>query len=322
MKRILLHIGYPKTGTTTIQNTLFYNLHNSGSINFLGKARYVDDISINKQHNLINSFINDRISIDDLKIDLLPDKLNVYSNEGSAKVSELDRAKKFFKIFQPDINDVRLLVTLRNQPDLIYSLFVDQHRPGKRIEYKTMEKYFEYIRSNKENNYRGLYFYDALKSYAELFGIKKIYFLFFEDLQNQEAIYYKTISELLDVDASIINDTFNKEHFYKKKKTSEGYYVSIKKQTVIKKIYGQIGAIIGQNSYFKNQLLKMFRNAANINGLEKIIKAMLYNVEEIFIPKLSSKEINDIRDEFKGSNLKLSKKYNLKTYKLKKYGYI
>lgn len=136
MKRILLHIGYPKTGTTTIQNTLFYNLHNSGSINFLGKARYVDDISINKQHNLINSFINDRISIDDLKIDLLPDKLNVYSNEGSAKVSELDRAKKFFKIFQPDINDVRLLVTLRNQPDLIYSLFVDQHRPGKRIEHR------------------------------------------------------------------------------------------------------------------------------------------------------------------------------------------
>lgn len=38
MKRLLLHLGYPKSASTTLQNGLFYELHKNNVTNFIGKA--------------------------------------------------------------------------------------------------------------------------------------------------------------------------------------------------------------------------------------------------------------------------------------------
>ncbi len=38
MKKLLIHIGYPKTGTTTLQEEIFVELHELGKINFLGRT--------------------------------------------------------------------------------------------------------------------------------------------------------------------------------------------------------------------------------------------------------------------------------------------
>jgi hypothetical protein len=38
MSILLLHIGYPKTATTTLQDGLFVKLHQAGKINYIGKA--------------------------------------------------------------------------------------------------------------------------------------------------------------------------------------------------------------------------------------------------------------------------------------------
>ena len=49
-KKIILHVGYPKTATTTLQNRLFYNLHNNSSnINYLGTTKP----EISKIHNIL-----------------------------------------------------------------------------------------------------------------------------------------------------------------------------------------------------------------------------------------------------------------------------
>ena len=37
MRKLYVHVGFPKTGTTTIQSKLFYPLHLAGKINFLGR---------------------------------------------------------------------------------------------------------------------------------------------------------------------------------------------------------------------------------------------------------------------------------------------
>ena len=39
MKKVILHIGYPKTGTTTLQESVFKNLHQAKLINYLGRSR-------------------------------------------------------------------------------------------------------------------------------------------------------------------------------------------------------------------------------------------------------------------------------------------
>jgi hypothetical protein len=37
-KKLLLHIGYPKTATTTLQEEIFMKLHKKGKINYLGRT--------------------------------------------------------------------------------------------------------------------------------------------------------------------------------------------------------------------------------------------------------------------------------------------
>lgn len=37
-KNLIIHIGYPKTATTTLQFSLFTDLHKAKEINFLGKV--------------------------------------------------------------------------------------------------------------------------------------------------------------------------------------------------------------------------------------------------------------------------------------------
>lgn len=37
MKKILLHLGLPKTATTSLQHNVLRKLHEEGTINFLGK---------------------------------------------------------------------------------------------------------------------------------------------------------------------------------------------------------------------------------------------------------------------------------------------
>lgn len=39
MKKVILHIGYPKIGTTTLQESVFKNLHQAKLINYLGRSR-------------------------------------------------------------------------------------------------------------------------------------------------------------------------------------------------------------------------------------------------------------------------------------------
>ena len=44
-KKLIIHLGYPKTGTTTLQNILFYNLHKKEdlNINYIGITKNVSD---------------------------------------------------------------------------------------------------------------------------------------------------------------------------------------------------------------------------------------------------------------------------------------
>jgi hypothetical protein len=55
MKKLIVHIGYPKTATTTLQTDVFYNLYKSGKINFLGKASIAKDSVIDNRVKLFGS---------------------------------------------------------------------------------------------------------------------------------------------------------------------------------------------------------------------------------------------------------------------------
>ncbi|MBL4759587.1 MAG: hypothetical protein JKY80_01870 [Mariprofundaceae bacterium] len=56
MSKLVIHVGYPKTATSTIQNKFFYPLHQKGEINFLGKA-CLGDVNYNPSSDLVMSTV-------------------------------------------------------------------------------------------------------------------------------------------------------------------------------------------------------------------------------------------------------------------------
>ena len=80
MKKLIVHIGYSKTGTTTMQKGLFVKLQNEGLINYLGIA-YKDNNNNFRQASIIRDYLifNQEFNTDDIYIS--SQKLNVLSNE-------------------------------------------------------------------------------------------------------------------------------------------------------------------------------------------------------------------------------------------------
>ncbi|MBE8189669.1 MAG: hypothetical protein HAW58_02110, partial [Candidatus Thioglobus sp.] len=117
--QLLLHIGLPKTASTTLQHNVFFQLDQAGKINFLSRK---------SANNILYSSKN----IDDLKLEtnklLTTNKLNVLSNENFSHSVNYNSADVFCKlktIF--DDCEIKLLVSLRSPMDFIFSYYVEQY---------------------------------------------------------------------------------------------------------------------------------------------------------------------------------------------------
>ncbi|AHF02228.1 hypothetical protein THIAE_04300 [Thiomicrospira aerophila AL3] len=72
MIKVLIHLGLPKTATTSLQHNVLQPLHDKGYINFLGKnLDYCDRTCKVEIHNYTGKFIRDaveeKISISDAR---------------------------------------------------------------------------------------------------------------------------------------------------------------------------------------------------------------------------------------------------------------
>ena len=84
--KLIIHLGYPKTGSTFLNNNLFIKhsqinlITKNAEINsYINSIKYLDDIEYDKKQLTIRNFFNSKISNE--KID----------NESSAEVSKLGK---------------------------------------------------------------------------------------------------------------------------------------------------------------------------------------------------------------------------------------
>ena len=138
MTKILIHLGLPKTATTSLQHNVLQKLHDQGKINFLGKnLDYCDATGKVTIYNYTGKFIRDaaeeKITLAEAR-ELLSqhfdkDKLNVFSDEGLMIAypgqknlplkQKIENLKKLLEGY-----DVNIALTLRNPVDYFYSLYV------------------------------------------------------------------------------------------------------------------------------------------------------------------------------------------------------
>ena len=236
MTRVLIHLGLPKTATTSIQHNVFQKLHDQGKIHFLGKnLDYRDKAGKVVIHNYTGKFIRDaveeKISLVDGRELLLKHldstKLNVFSDEGimiayPGQVNlplkkKIENLKKVLEGY-----DVNVVLTLRNPVDYFYSLYVQLYPDfySQIKELNTFEKYTQKLLSDVDNILFESFFYDAyLPLLNEKFDFELTYF---EDLGQDKVSAYQIWAKVLNVGFYEFKSLFEQEHLNKKQKTGKG----------------------------------------------------------------------------------------------------
>ena len=172
MRQVFIHLGYPKTGTTSLQKQVFDELHKAGRIFYLGMFSFKGDDTPDRKvfftELLRAMYLEDSDSFDAVLPDLTaklrkllreaPEELPiVLSNEHftlsqkSTKVSgqsitPQNTFRRLAKVFES--YDVRLLLCLRRQDDLAQALFLEHYSRADNknfSDFSNITSYFEQI---------------------------------------------------------------------------------------------------------------------------------------------------------------------------------
>ena len=299
MKKLLIHLGYPKAASTTLQNGLFFNLHKRNIINFIGRAwesGYFGLADNKKDYkSWFRSVLDNNAGIASsngegkIIIEFSNDKLNVLS-EGLFLTNEKHDEKlvipeKIAGYFRDKVDKTELLFVLRNQQTLIMSDFVQNY---KKIESQTFAEYLnKKISSTKKKKFKIFYFYNLIFRYAELMGKENIHIIFFEDLVNDRKRFCHELGEILNVQDDMIRAALDKAYLNKTPQEKKGH--------VVRKI-GRLS--LGQR----------IRQAVS--------------QKRIVIPEITEEEKTLIFNSFSGNNSMLAEEFNLDKERMKNYGYI
>jgi hypothetical protein len=335
MSDLLVHIGYPKTGTTTLQKGIFHKLDEKEIINYVGRG--------SKQKFL--DWNNKFVRRDDINQDLVfsEEKLNVFSDErltnqefyskmrymndsgetrGSPHPNPLEElthnpfnnASRVKSTLGEYADDIKILVTLRNQPKIVHSLYAYTYHTYQESEYDTWQKYFSHFVT--ENYLQKDFYYDKLlKKYEEIFGKENIHVVLFEHLKHNPNKYIEEIREILNIDTNI-EEFITLEPQNVAEKTDEYYVNQYRNPNLVEK-------------KIPNKLKSGVRNGlqrSRITGLLPILKKaydlIAFNEGKNKVQKISEEEINQILNIYEQSNMRLTRYNNIDQNTLSEYDYI
>ncbi|UZJ41952.1 sulfotransferase domain-containing protein [Prosthecochloris sp. SCSIO W1101] len=213
MAKVLIHIGLPKTATTTFQRHLFHGLHEEGYINFLGRYSTFDkDDYYNPLNDVLKSlFVDNEIDFmgkvtlykKHIKNLIVCDKLNVLSEEKLTMFEAHSNEVVFerLKILFSGCH-IEIVLFLRNQVDLMYSYYVEMYRSkyfGDRNN-SSFGKYCDRILNDSCCDERRLYeYYRLIDVLIVNFGPDKVHVFLFEEFLCDLEKVLKEFSRILHV---------------------------------------------------------------------------------------------------------------------------
>ena len=239
--KIFIHLGYPKTGTTYLQNYIFNNLTN---VNYIG---------INNKFDRDLYFIRKSILKDDdkqfqkkisvlrsiLKKKLKKSMVNIYSDEhfliptDKGYKRNIQRIKKLFLEFK---NQINIMIFIRKPSDLILSMYKEGVKIKKLLEINYFNEFLDKIKKNKLNNndqiFLNHYNFLETKKIIKKELTKKIKIYNFDDFRKNQILFIEkflknnnfkikaikihNINKNLTTSQTIIQKTFKKKLHNKK----------------------------------------------------------------------------------------------------------
>jgi len=325
LAKILLHIGLPKTATTSLQVNLFKALHDEEKVNFLGRYMTVDNA---EYYNPFGEFYLKFANDDNYKENIAEyrklfyklldkKKINIISEEVLSLTHNIDFSFLLEKIeLLLRECEVNILISLRSPVDFLFSYYVELYRWQfyKDNKLNTFDKFIEKLLADSESTDFDILFFERF-----LFKIENkfpnINVLLFEDINNDTKFYCKQLSDILVLSEDEIESKLFKSKHNQRTKTEIGKF---SEYVPVEQIFL---SILDKNNRLKYFLKKIPGKALIykqvMKFLSKIIRTKpimhLYpsNNEQVKLHKLLS-----IKD------LSFAKKYNLSSQKLKDYNYL
>ena len=234
MKKILVHIGLHKTGTSWLQHELFISqnevfepMYETKPYN--GLSTLAEDFIFDQNKNLLNSFDsntevikNSLQSILNLKHNC--DKIFVMSHErlsGYPSSSAFDSsiiARRIKTVFP----DGKIFIVIREQVSCILSNYFQYLQEGgtKDITAYLNTKYDGRTPGFSENYFK---YHHLIKYYQKLFGKEHVLVLSYEMFRSDKVQFFKLLSAFTNETISIASLNFNKAY-----NTKKNHYVNYK----------------------------------------------------------------------------------------------
>jgi|APSaa5957512535_1039671.scaffolds.fasta_scaffold127285_1 hypothetical protein len=223
--RLVLHIGYPRTASTSIQDGVFSNeeyflsigkpRNNKTLFNFSNKLKRVSFIIDRDQFDLKNDLVD--ICNNDKRIVIFSDETIITRGN----------AFEIITFFKEVFDTVEILLTIRSQLDLIQSFYnyegmiLKDTPKSYRFNKVKFDEFFYYHKHHKVNNIiHSLNYYDVIKTLEGIVGENKVHILCFEDFINDKDYWSHKMSEIFLID---YNDIYNMTRIYSNKPRSSRY---------------------------------------------------------------------------------------------------
>lgn len=259
MKQLIVHVGLPKTATTTLQHHVFQELHEQGRLNFLGKAvdleaRGAAPRQSNYRGADIRRACQETIPQDiSRRIDqmLVDNRLNVFSDEGiltyypGQENVPLERRIANLKALLSPF-DVKILLTLRNPLDLFFSLYVQLYpKCYRRLgSLDSFEKCAGDLLSKGLTNIR-YEFFDLERMLSLLATRFDTTVLLYEDMTQDPDHFAQALADLLGVEADYLVKQLS-SHWANRKPRSAGHVYSeevTRLKTRLRRLEGLVSTI-------------------------------------------------------------------------------
>ncbi|HLR62775.1 MAG TPA: hypothetical protein VK097_10080 [Lentibacillus sp.] len=196
-KTIYLHIGFHKTATTFLQWKVFPQLKEVDLIRKTHAKSLFKEIRLRKLKDI--DILRLRNTFEDIRSEKVPALISYEGFTGSPFSQKNSKSaysilKDLRRIFPKDLYDVRLIIGIRKQVDIMTSLYIEfLHQGGAKSE----AEYFEELRKN--NKLRHYLYNDYLDAVEQLFGDN--YFVFiYENFKKEQENYLLRLLNYIGVE--------------------------------------------------------------------------------------------------------------------------
>lgn len=321
---LIIHIGYPKTGTTTLQTGLFSKHY---EINYLNPnnnvAKIISDIYYRRENGIKRNLNCYRKELYQILVKQ-SSGCNLISSESFLSFSMFFRlnpapyihtlepnsvARKMKMIFKDlgVFENVKILITLRKQTDLIKSMYAQVYNLSyKRYqETSTFEKFLKYTFDENKDDFimDVLQYNEIVELYSDLFGDENVKVLVFEDFKNKQSEFLLSMADFIKIDYDECISLIKGQH-KNARSTTNGLY-----PTDARSMYSILGYY--KQKYFKNVSISRIRPILK-SVLDFKIKSRTLNVS------LSEEQEDYYMEFFKKGNKEIDERLNLG---LKNYDY-